>query len=209
VLCIDLRRAERFGTQFVEPGKRHDLQLAFRKEKLKKDGFKTGIDIYDEVSLLHSSAQLSCTISAVLLTVQRRHGSPHMTHYKNWGVTQLPQYHCSGGVGKKQHGTAHFGSPCSPCHSSPESIDTESLIRRIELISQLDVANAIVQAETARKQQRATRFGTENSAPSYAPAEVPEDEVKKQQRAERFGVEYKAAEGLMDIGNFLLKLLEC
>ncbi len=42
-------RAERFGTQFVEPGKRDDLRLAFRKEKLKKDGFKTGIDIYDEV----------------------------------------------------------------------------------------------------------------------------------------------------------------
>ena len=42
-------RAERFGTQFVEPGKREDLRLEFRKEKLKKDGFKTGIDIYDEV----------------------------------------------------------------------------------------------------------------------------------------------------------------
>ena len=33
----------------MEPGKREDLRLAFRKEKLKKDGFKTGIDIYDEV----------------------------------------------------------------------------------------------------------------------------------------------------------------
>ena len=75
------------------------------------------------------------------------------------------------------------------------------------LISQLDVANAVVQAEMARKQQRAARFGTENNAPSYAPAEVPEDEVKKQQRAERFGVEYKAAEGLMDIGDPLHKLL--
>ncbi|CAK0784914.1 hypothetical protein CVIRNUC_008119 [Coccomyxa viridis] len=96
------KRAERFGTQFVEPGKRDDLRLAFRKEKLKKDGFKTGIDIYDE-------------------------------------------------------------------------------------------------AEMARKQQRAARFGTENSAPMYAPAEIPEDEVKKQQRAERFGTDYKASEGLMDI----------
>ena len=35
----------------MEPGKRQDLRLAFRKEKLKKDGFKTGIDIYDEVCL--------------------------------------------------------------------------------------------------------------------------------------------------------------
>ena len=51
-----------------------------------------------------------------------------------------------------------------------------------------------------RKQQRAARFGTENSAPMYAPAEIPEDEVKKQQRAERFGTDYKASEGLMDIG---------
>ena len=33
----------------MEPGKRQDLRLAFRKEKLKKDGFRTGIDIYDEV----------------------------------------------------------------------------------------------------------------------------------------------------------------
>ena len=36
-------RAERFGTQYVEPGKRQDLQLEFRKEKFKKDGFKTGL----------------------------------------------------------------------------------------------------------------------------------------------------------------------
>lgn len=43
-------RAERFGTQYLEPGKRQDLQLAFRKEKYKKDGFKTGIDIYDKVT---------------------------------------------------------------------------------------------------------------------------------------------------------------
>ena len=56
------------------------------------------------------------------------------------------------------------------------------------------------QAEMARKQQRAARFGTDSSAPMYAPAEIPEDEVKKQQRAERFGTEYKASEGLMDIG---------
>lgn len=55
----------------------------------------------------------------------------------------------------------------------------------------------------ARKQQRAARFGVENGAGEYASAVVPEDEVKKQQRAERFGVEYKAAEGLMDIGDFL------
>ena len=54
----------------------------------------------------------------------------------------------------------------------------------------------------ASKERRAARFGLEDSAPSYAPAEVPEDEVKKQQRAERFGTEFKAAEGLMDIGAF-------
>lgn len=57
----------------------------------------------------------------------------------------------------------------------------------------------------ARKQQRAARFGTENSAPMYAPAEIPEDEVKKQQRAERFGTDYKASEGLMDIGEASLE----
>lgn len=60
---------------------------------------------------------------------------------------------------------------------------------------------AFIQAEMARKQQRAARFGVEPSMASYAPAQIPEDEVKKQQRAERFGVDYKPAEGLMDIGD--------
>ena len=63
IFCA-LCRAERFGTQFVEPGKRQDLRLAFRKEKFKKDGFKTGIDIYDEVATHKSHRQL-CTFQAV------------------------------------------------------------------------------------------------------------------------------------------------
>ena len=138
-VCSAFCRAERFGTQYVEPGKRQDLQLAFRKEKLKKDGFKTGIDIYDGVTP-HETPHQRCAI---------RDAQPAGQAMLIWG---------------------------------------QSL-------------SCLYQAEMARKQQRAARFGLEDSAASYAPAEIPEDEVKKQQRAERFGVDYKPAEGLMDIGN--------
>jgi hypothetical protein len=36
----------------VEPGKRKDLRMEFRKEKFKKEGFKTGMDLFDEVNIL-------------------------------------------------------------------------------------------------------------------------------------------------------------
>ena len=42
-------RAERFGTDYVQPEKRSDLRQQFRRERLKKDGFKTGLDLFDEV----------------------------------------------------------------------------------------------------------------------------------------------------------------
>ena len=44
-------RAERFGTDYVKPEKRSDLRQQFRRERLKKDGFKTGLDLFDEVQL--------------------------------------------------------------------------------------------------------------------------------------------------------------
>ena len=46
-----LVRAERFGVDYVEPGKRKDLRLQFRKERNKREGFKTGLDLFDEVCL--------------------------------------------------------------------------------------------------------------------------------------------------------------
>ena len=42
-------RAERFGTTYVEPEKRQDMQLEYRLQKHKKEGFKTGLDLFDEV----------------------------------------------------------------------------------------------------------------------------------------------------------------
>ena len=42
-------RAERFGTEYVDPSKRSDLRSEFRKQKFKKEGFKTGLDLFDEV----------------------------------------------------------------------------------------------------------------------------------------------------------------
>ena len=42
-------RAERFGTEYMEPEKRSDLRQQFRRERLRKDGFKTGLDLFDEV----------------------------------------------------------------------------------------------------------------------------------------------------------------
>lgn len=42
VLCA-LCRAEKFGVPYVEPGKRRDLRLDARKERLARPGFATGI----------------------------------------------------------------------------------------------------------------------------------------------------------------------
>ncbi|KAK9807015.1 hypothetical protein WJX72_010790 [[Myrmecia] bisecta] len=42
------RRAERFGTEFVKPERRSDLRDESRKERLKRSGFKTGIDLFTE-----------------------------------------------------------------------------------------------------------------------------------------------------------------
>ncbi|CAL8462820.1 g2354 [Coccomyxa elongata] len=42
------RRAERFGTEYIDPSKRSDLRMEFRKQRFKKEGFKTGLDLFDE-----------------------------------------------------------------------------------------------------------------------------------------------------------------
>lgn len=34
----------------MDPSKRSDLQMEFRKQKYKKEGFKTGLDLFDEVT---------------------------------------------------------------------------------------------------------------------------------------------------------------
>ncbi|KAL4430928.1 hypothetical protein ABPG75_006184 [Micractinium tetrahymenae] len=41
-------RAEKFGVAYVEPGKRRDLRLDARKERLARPGFATGIDLFTE-----------------------------------------------------------------------------------------------------------------------------------------------------------------
>ncbi|KAL4426356.1 hypothetical protein ABPG77_004650 [Micractinium sp. CCAP 211/92] len=41
-------RAEKFGVPYVEPGKRRDLRLDARKERLARPGFATGIDLFTE-----------------------------------------------------------------------------------------------------------------------------------------------------------------
>lgn len=46
-----LFRAERFSTDFVDPGQRSDLREASKKERLQKPGFTTGIDLFSQVVL--------------------------------------------------------------------------------------------------------------------------------------------------------------
>ncbi len=49
-------RAERFGVNFTEPGKRADMALEAKRERSKREGFKTGMDIFSQVGMrqLHS-----------------------------------------------------------------------------------------------------------------------------------------------------------
>ncbi|EFN59407.1 hypothetical protein CHLNCDRAFT_137920 [Chlorella variabilis] len=41
-------RAEKFGTEYVEPSRRRDLRLDARKERFTRPGFATGIDLFTE-----------------------------------------------------------------------------------------------------------------------------------------------------------------
>ncbi|KAI3433577.1 hypothetical protein D9Q98_003388 [Chlorella vulgaris] len=41
-------RAEKFGTEYVEPARRRDLRLDARKERFNRPGFATGIDLFTE-----------------------------------------------------------------------------------------------------------------------------------------------------------------
>lgn len=42
-------RAAKFGTDYRDPSKRRDLGLEAKKERLRRDGFITGIDFFSEV----------------------------------------------------------------------------------------------------------------------------------------------------------------
>jgi hypothetical protein len=42
------RRAERFGTGYVDPGRRKEFRLDARKERLAGEGFTTGIDMFSQ-----------------------------------------------------------------------------------------------------------------------------------------------------------------
>ena len=45
------RRAAKFGNEYVEPSRvRKDMALEARKERNKREGFATGIDVWCEVS---------------------------------------------------------------------------------------------------------------------------------------------------------------
>lgn len=45
------RRSEKFGTEYREPERRQDLRLDARKERFKREGFATGIDLFTSVRL--------------------------------------------------------------------------------------------------------------------------------------------------------------
>ena len=47
--CAPPRRAARFGTEYKEPERREDLRLEARRERHRKPGFKTGLDIFSAV----------------------------------------------------------------------------------------------------------------------------------------------------------------
>lgn len=42
------KRAERFGTNFVEPGKRPEMALEVKRERFRRPGFVTGIDLFSK-----------------------------------------------------------------------------------------------------------------------------------------------------------------
>jgi hypothetical protein len=52
--CTAPRSAERFGTQYRDPGRRREFQLEARKERLAGEGFATGIDLFSEVRRLRT-----------------------------------------------------------------------------------------------------------------------------------------------------------
>ena len=49
LLSFSHHRAEKFGTEYVDPSQRRDLRQEARKEKFARPGFATGIDLFTEV----------------------------------------------------------------------------------------------------------------------------------------------------------------
>jgi hypothetical protein len=53
------RRAERFNTDYVKPEKvKPELRMEVRKERLRRDGFATGIDLFTQVGCLAAGCWL-------------------------------------------------------------------------------------------------------------------------------------------------------
>lgn len=48
-LLPNAARAEKFGTEFVDPSQRREYRDVARKERLQRPGFVTGIDVFSEV----------------------------------------------------------------------------------------------------------------------------------------------------------------
>jgi hypothetical protein len=52
LLHISVCRAERFGTQYHDPAKLPKFSQEARKERFRREGFATGIDLFSEVRAL-------------------------------------------------------------------------------------------------------------------------------------------------------------
>lgn len=59
-MLVVLHRAERFGTNYKDPAKLPKFAQEARKERFKREGFTTGIDLFSEV-LMYSICQVSVT----------------------------------------------------------------------------------------------------------------------------------------------------
>lgn len=59
--------AERFGTNYRDPGQRKEYRLEARKERLADTGFVTGIDLFSEVG---ESLNSKCLFLCYILTCE-------------------------------------------------------------------------------------------------------------------------------------------
>jgi hypothetical protein len=65
-------RAEKFGVEYKEPAEvRHDLRFEARKERMTRQGFATGIDIFRQAVLSGAQQQKQCCFAALVWLPQR------------------------------------------------------------------------------------------------------------------------------------------
>lgn len=107
---------------------------------------------------------------------------------------------CRGGCGCRRHRWAAALPLRAPCCALPLTLTC--LLPNPPTPS--PPQDLFTEEERAKREQRATRFGTASTGLEWKPppAESLEDAEKRRQRAERFGVEYRPKDetGLMDVG---------